>query len=101
MGAVFGGGGLRSLDVFVEHADQFGALHFAVHARVIPPEFTGSNNGDAHLSRFRSRRHSLFIPAKVSFGSPDAAATAWIAIPAASASSITFTLPTLKIRPQS
>src|SRR5713101_1719707 len=98
----FGSGGLRALSALVENADQFGVLNLAVNARVIPPEFTGSDNGDTYLARLRCRRHSLFIPAAVSFGSAAAAgATAWMAIPAASANSISFMRSNSKVRPAS
>src|SRR5467141_857937 len=103
MGPKFGGGSLRAFSAFVEDADQFGVLNFAVNARVIPPEFTGSDNSDTYLSRLRCRRHSLFIPAAVCFGSAVAAArgTAWIAIPASFASSINFVRSNSKVRPAS
>src|SRR6266481_792614 len=98
----FSGSSLRALSAFVEDADQFSVLNFAVNARVIPPEFTGPNNGDTYLSRLRCRRHSLFIPAEGSFGSADdAGATAWIAMPAASANSISFVRSNSKVRPAS
>src|ERR1700687_558350 len=98
----FGGSSLRARGACVEDTDQFGVLNFAVNACVIPPEFTGSNTGDTYLSRLRCRRHSLFIPAEVSFGSAgDAGATAWMEIPAASANSISFVRSNSKVRPAS
>src|SRR6266478_7667163 len=103
MGPKFGGGSLRAFSAFVEDADQFGVLNFAVNARVIPPEFTGSDNSDTYLSRLRCRRHSLFIPGAVSFGSAadTARGTAWMAIPAASANSINFVRSNTRVRPAS
>jgi hypothetical protein len=67
--AKFRGGSLGALGTFVEDADQFSVLNFAVNARMIAPKFTGPDNGDTYLPRLRCRRHSLFIPAEVSFSS--------------------------------
>src|ERR1700730_2608027 len=88
----FGGGSLCALSAFVEDPDQFGVLNFTVNARVIPPEFTRSDNGDTYLSRLRCRRHSLFIPAEVSFGSAGSAAgaIAWIALASPPAHRLNF-----------
>src|SRR5882672_6612163 len=87
----FGGSSLCARAVFVVHADQLGVVNFAVHPSVIAPEFARSDHGDANLSRLRHRRHSLFIPTATSFSSAaGAGATASIAMPAASANSISF-----------
>src|SRR5438094_4766301 len=89
--------------VLVEDADKLRALEFAVHPRVVAPEFARTNNGDTNPFRLLCRRvHSLFIPLGAWLGSDTAAGgNAWIAIPAPSASSISFARSKSSVRPAS
>src|SRR6266700_1863991 len=89
--------------VLVEDADKLRALEFAVHPRVVAPEFARTNNGDTNPFRLLCRRvHSLFIPLGAWLGSDTAAGgNAWIAIPAASADSISFARSKRSVRPAS
>src|SRR5579862_3153951 len=97
------GGNLRGAsEVRVHDADQFRVRELAIHPRVIPPEVTGTDHGHSYfLTLLSSGGHKFPCFAGRSAPPMASSGNASIAIPAASADSITRARSNSSVRPAS